>query len=315
MKKQIILLFNLALFVFSAGYGQQAEISGKVKLDTSWARKFFVCRIPGFDQMFTASDALIIARGDIDGDGNFKTRFSASVDEGLYRLHFIKKNDPASTLIIGSKDENHVFFIAGPGKAVVFETSVNEPIIRQTGISGGNANQQLNKLFKIIKNDALKAPALDDSLLTLGETSNSELLNLLAIHYTGNLTDAQKSRVNSILAKTKKESAYGAGIFREYQSSYDWALFLAAGLILALTIAYAGYYFYRQRVGSKIRKILSQREIDTVKLILEGKSNKEIATVFNIELSTVKTHVNNIYAKLRVNNRKDLNRYKRFLDK
>lgn len=90
---------------------------------------------------------------------------------------------------------------------------------------------------------------------------------------------------------------------------------MAAGIILVLIIAYLGYYFYRQRVSAKIHKILSQREIDTVKLILSGKSNKEIAIVFNIELSTVKTHVNNIYTKLKVNSRKDLNRYKSFLGK
>jgi DNA-binding NarL/FixJ family response regulator len=39
-----------------------------------------------------------------------------------------------------------------------------------------------------------------------------------------------------------------------------------------------------------------------------------VALALNIELSTVKTHVNNIYAKLGVNNRKDLDRYKDFVN-
>jgi len=48
---------------------------------------------------------------------------------------------------------------------------------------------------------------------------------------------------------------------------------------------------------------LTQRELQILALIAEGKTNKEIAAAFYIELSTVKTHVNNIYTKLSVRNR------------
>ena len=37
----------------------------------------------------------------------------------------------------------------------------------------------------------------------------------------------------------------------------------------------------------------------------EGKSNKDIAAENFVELSTVKTHINNIYAKLGVNSRRE----------
>jgi len=39
-------------------------------------------------------------------------------------------------------------------------------------------------------------------------------------------------------------------------------------------------------------------------LINEGKSNKEIAALHFVEVSTVKTHINNLYNKLGVSNRK-----------
>jgi DNA-binding CsgD family transcriptional regulator len=54
---------------------------------------------------------------------------------------------------------------------------------------------------------------------------------------------------------------------------------------------------------------LTQRELQILELIAEGKTNKEIAAVFYIEVSTVKTHVNNIYTKLSVRNRMEA-RYK-----
>lgn len=49
--------------------------------------------------------------------------------------------------------------------------------------------------------------------------------------------------------------------------------------------------------------LLTQREQQILKLIAEGRTNKEIAAVNFVEISTVKTHVNNIYTKLAVSNR------------
>ncbi len=51
---------------------------------------------------------------------------------------------------------------------------------------------------------------------------------------------------------------------------------------------------------------LSKQERTIQHLILEGKSNKEIAGTLFISLSTVKTHITNIYSKLQVSSRKEL---------
>jgi two-component system NarL family response regulator len=48
---------------------------------------------------------------------------------------------------------------------------------------------------------------------------------------------------------------------------------------------------------------LSSRELEVLKLIVEGLSNKEIASALTISESTVKNHVNSILGKLRVNDR------------
>lgn len=51
---------------------------------------------------------------------------------------------------------------------------------------------------------------------------------------------------------------------------------------------------------------LSKREMEVLKLLLEGKSNKQIAVSLNISSRTVEFHLKNIYAKLQVNSRIEL---------
>ena len=49
--------------------------------------------------------------------------------------------------------------------------------------------------------------------------------------------------------------------------------------------------------------VLSEREIDVIKLMAEGKFNREIADALSISESTVKSHVQNIFQKLDVKSR------------
>lgn len=53
----------------------------------------------------------------------------------------------------------------------------------------------------------------------------------------------------------------------------------------------------------KKSNILSDREMEVLKVLSEGASNKEICEKLNISLATVKTHIINIYSKLEVSNR------------
>src|SRR6266436_8746436 len=55
-----------------------------------------------------------------------------------------------------------------------------------------------------------------------------------------------------------------------------------------------------ERVGSES---LSERELDVLKLMAQGKSNKEIGSALFISSGTVKSHVKSIFAKLNVNSR------------
>jgi len=71
---------------------------------------------------------------------------------------------------------------------------------------------------------------------------------------------------------------------------------------------YSGQYCISPAVAARLaRRIpgpeLSRRELEVLKLIVEGMSNKEIAAALNITESTIKNHVNSVLTKLRVNDR------------
>ncbi|TXK43819.1 response regulator transcription factor [Nonomuraea sp. C10] len=48
---------------------------------------------------------------------------------------------------------------------------------------------------------------------------------------------------------------------------------------------------------------MTQREVEVLGLIAQGRSNAEIAGQLHISEATVKTHINNLFAKTRVRDR------------
>ena len=79
--------------------------------------------------------------------------------------------------------------------------------------------------------------------------------------------------------------------------------------VVALFFLMIGLLINKTGDGRKLAKPkkidLTLREMQILKLIADGKTNKEIAGAHFIELSTVKTHINNIYAKLSIHNRRE----------
>ncbi|WP_103071239.1 response regulator transcription factor [Aquimarina sediminis] len=82
-----------------------------------------------------------------------------------------------------------------------------------------------------------------------------------------------------------------------------WINGVTSLVILILVLVVIKFF---KRLKEKKSIPLSKQEKIIKDLILLGKSNKEIANELFISLSTVKTHITNIYSKLNISNRKDL---------
>lgn len=64
----------------------------------------------------------------------------------------------------------------------------------------------------------------------------------------------------------------------------------------------SGFEHAMARLGTP----LTARELDVIRLILSGRSNKEVANKLDISAETVKVHRRNIYAKLAINSQSEL---------
>jgi DNA-binding NarL/FixJ family response regulator len=65
----------------------------------------------------------------------------------------------------------------------------------------------------------------------------------------------------------------------------------------------------REAKGIEIARLLTPREIEVVKMVAKGLTNKEIADRLYIAGATVKIHLHNIYEKLKINRRAELVRF------
>lgn len=118
-------------------------------------------------------------------------------------------------------------------------------------------------------------------------------------YLSASFTNQYQAEIESFLAFHEKNR----------KSSEIWTVLLS--LLLLLSLLMNVYLWYAQkRFRSKYKKelasVLSKQEQKVLHHIQLGLSNKEIASTLFISVSTVKSHINNIYKKLNVASRNQL---------
>ena len=156
----------------------------------------------------------------------------------------------------------------------------------ETGAEGFELFRQTKPNVTILGLRLPDSCAVDDLKKYLSEDSAAKII-VLAEH----AGDAE-------IASSLKKGAFGY-IFRDIS---------AEKLIEAIRSVVAG----RKYIPSDVAKLLSENlgqedltptEHRVLAMIVEGKSNKEIARKFNVSENTVKTHVKNVFSKLGVSDR------------
>jgi len=317
----LLLLTNANIWLNKAS-GQGIE--GEIIFDTSfWAPVAYLSIIPDFSQMNTMSYETIVERADIDAGGRYSFN-SEILPEGdhLYRIHFSRKDDPPASLIIGGRDENHFFFISDKGCNIKINSRGGDNLINNLSIEGYAPNKSLLEINGIadyldtldyygtnLNRDFIKV-AVKEKLMEYADTCNNPLVSLYALYQIDFEKDyiQNKDFYDNYLKKWKKEDS---GYFRVFMSRFPekssgGGLIPLIAIIVILVLPFLIYnYRKRNKKDESPIKLLSIQERRVFSMIQQGFSNKEISDELGISLSTVKTHVNNIYSKLKIGSRKE----------
>lgn len=271
----------------------QPGIEGRLVLDTSkWAPVAYLSLIPDFGELNTISYENIIDRTPIGPDGEFRfpTGLLSSEDR-LYRIHLSKKGDPAASLIIGGREQNHFFLIANQKAGIQISSGAGRNLFNHLKIEGYAPNTSLLEISQIA--------SLLDTLDYFGSSMNREFIREA-------VADKLKSYADTCSHQLVAQYAlYKSG--KEADRNRNW--WIGALLIAVFSLSSLALSRIRRKRPVEKKNSLSDLTVQERKifaLLQEGKSNKEIADDCAISVSTVKSHVNNIYSKLQVSSRKEI---------
>ncbi len=304
----------------------RSEIKGNIVLDTTkWSPVAYLSVIPDFTQINTISYKYIIERVNINQDGSFvfQSKFLPE-NEQLYRIHISKKGDPPSSLIIGGKDHNHFFVFANNESEIVIDSYAGKHLFNNLSFQGTSPNTALIEIktmlnmldsldyFGATLNQDFIRESIYQRLRNYADTCSHPLLSLYAVYQSNYETDymINPDYYRNFLIKWKNEESAYFKTFRKSlnEKSYSDENTLGIFGISIVTILILIVIIFKRKWKQKKSPLstLTIQERNILTHLKQGKSNKEIAEECSISISTVKSHVNNIYSKLNVNSRKEV---------
>ncbi len=315
-------------------YGQDnsgVEINGRLLLDDSWKPTVYISHIPTFEEMHYMSSAMIIAESKIDSLGYFKFNLDfLPGHENLYRLHAVKKDNNAATLVLGGKDENHLFLAAGGASKIELSGTSSYAPFKNVEFLHSSDNNTLQSLsYMVYLADSVGSESssskrslinsrLKTDLLIVADTCSSNIVSLYALYMNRFESDIEENTdfYKEYLMVRKQESSPYYNAFskhfhfesatvksQESASRKNYSIPIITGLLLC-----AAAFFMLKSNKNQTRKLkkLSLQERKVYELLLQSQTNQQIADELNIGLSTVKSHVSSIFSKLKIKSRKEI---------
>lgn len=339
IKSFYILVF--LFFISLSGYSQY-RIHGY--LETNEKIKTIYLSLLRFNEENAIYPEQVLITTQTDSTGYFEIIGKLLPDENkLYRIHSnINESDPLLEFVETGKNKNHLNFIFSnndtlffpKGKSIWFNEAQNTNLEDKEWRRSISYELKLLEEYSKAKNiDAIvqaEEKFLSEYKTFCVDSLSGSLVKLMGYaHLRGNADITQDYKndpdfYNNLLNELNKDYG-GASYYTQFQDViarlsasvitqkylfHKRLNFVLGGLIILLLggLLYLSYLFRRrskQEVELAVSALTGQEE-KIVKLICEGKSNKEIASILFVSLSTVKSHIGNINSKLNVTSRKQL---------
>lgn len=316
------------------------RIEGTINMKGDWQHQIYLATIDKLDDYYSANAKFVINVAPIGVDGRFVIEGdNLPKDAQFYRLYLIKEaHSEFNACLFTGEEHNFIHLILDNDSKLEIQaaTDTYSPFGDYT-IKGDKENILMCELSKLVYPSYLfyetKFPSelkfsqdkLNRDLFNFADTCSSILVALAAVNNTDYDTyfetkSEQYLQFNATLLATlpthpytnnyRRKMRYYRGDFDPRDTSfYKWLSLALSFLVLVLS-----YWIFQIKQGAKLKSTsgndlksydLTPQELKILELIKSGQSNKEIASDLFIEVSTVKSHINKLYAKLQVSNRKE----------
>ncbi len=318
--------FAFFIFLSSMWLSAQTAISGNLNLsDSILGQKIYLVKVSPEEG---GEHVQQVAWSKVQKDGSFSFRSNHISDkDAMYRLYVEKVEQVIKDTITSKKD---------------FILSNNDKISFANGLSAGYINssdadmewlklkqyqQELSNELKISEHKNSVEDTISEAYAAKLKGYTKDSLKILLVKLIGVRQLAEKGLLDTDIIKNPdfylnllSELKASDMPSKEYQflsrrlafltqdivaEKYEWSKAMNIFLVVALLGLVLFMYRLKRRKNIALPD-LSKQELNVKALILQGKSNKEIANELFISVSTVKTHITNIYGKLQVSNRKEL---------
>lgn len=255
-----LLLYLILLLSASMAYSSNKDhgyLKGRVEVSESWDSVIYLSHVPSFEQMYSMSHKMIISRSVIDSLGNFEFDLGfLPKGTNLFRLHISKKEDSPNSIIIGGKDENHLFFVANRSSIIELSANSIQPPFRNVTFLKSEANisfQNITDMVFVADSIAAESSSakrkfieqkVNEELLIIADTTSEAMVSLYAIYLSDLERDLDQHTIflKSYLNKWQNEKSAYFTILRDKlpdtaQDNHFWLIGLL--VVSALAIGFA----------------------------------------------------------------------------
>ncbi|MEZ4858316.1 MAG: helix-turn-helix transcriptional regulator [Flavobacteriaceae bacterium] len=338
-------LFLIAFILISSCTLGQYQFSGKVSSELKEG-KVYLSTVEDYRKISGVYSEQIINMTLPDSLGNFSFQGdNLPVENKMYRIHVDTCSDEEQSLNHFSghcANSKEVVFIANNTDILSFPFSFDNEMFCRIVSSNDKAHlflkidslkHEMRFAFGTYRSEAnrsLNTKKWFTILQEYGQTLKEPLAELYIYSFLSDRTNdlheyyLEDVKVNPYYENLRirlKEKYPESPYTKQYEAELEadeflvnrnkgfpwWIYFL--GTFAALSILGNFYFFGKWRQlnkASKSTETLSKQEQRVMELILEDKTNKEIADALFVSVSTVKTHINNLYKKMNVSSREEL---------
>ncbi len=304
----------------------QAPVSGYITMDQpeEWENKVFLSSIDQ-EQSKGTYHTIPIASATIDKDGFFAfDQHEFAGDDRMYKVE-LRPLSIQEKKKLSNKIKNYRLFITSKKDTVFFNKNKTMFGSYTTTNKADLEWRKLKKFNARFENLTSDFDTQQYLLETKGYVKDS--LQILLVKLIGIKALDDK---NLLEKDIKKNPKYYIDLLQELKSSeldpstyiylenkltvisqkltnkkYHMSLWVN-GIAIFVIIVLISFIFISKKRRNTHSPSLSKQEQIVKHLIQSGKSNKEIANELFVSISTVKTHISNIYSKLNISNRQEL---------